>query len=85
MDKILSARLDESAITQIGTLARSLRTSKKAVIERAIELYAAHVSQAQQVDVFEQTCGAWTREESAKETVEAARKAFRDSMHRNQG
>ena len=83
MDRILSARIDESAVSQIGRLARRLRTSKKAVIEQAIEMYAAHVDQAQHFDVFEQTCGAWSREESAAQIVETTRQAFLDSMHRN--
>ncbi len=83
MDKIFSARIDESAANQIGRLSQRLHTSKKAVIERAIEMYAAHVDRAEHFDVFEQTCGAWSRDESAKQIVETTRKAFRDSMHRN--
>ena len=82
MDKIFSARIDESAANQIGNLARRLGTSKKAVIERAIEMLAAHVDTAQQYDVFDQTCGAWARTESADEIAESARKAFRQSMHK---
>jgi len=83
MDRILSARIDGSAASRIGSLARRLGTSKKAVIERAIEMYAAHVDETQHFDVFEQTCGAWSRKESAKQIVETARKAFGDSMRRN--
>jgi predicted transcriptional regulator len=40
MDKILSARVDESVIQQVGILARELNTSKKAIIEAAIKLYS---------------------------------------------
>ena len=40
MDKILSARIDESVINQIGLLARELNTTKKTVIETAIKLYS---------------------------------------------
>jgi len=40
MDKILSARIDESVMEQLGLLARELNTSKKAVIEAAIRLYS---------------------------------------------
>jgi predicted transcriptional regulator len=38
MDKILSARVDESVANRIGLLARRLRTSKKKIIESAIEI-----------------------------------------------
>jgi predicted transcriptional regulator len=83
MDKIISARIDESAADRIGSLARRLRTSKKKVIERAIEVYAAQVDQEQEFDVFEQTSGAWSRKESAAQLVATARKTFRNSMPRH--
>ena len=84
MDKIISARIDESAANQIGNLARRLHTSKKCVLERALEMYAAHVGQGEEADVFEQTCGAWHRKEHAAEIVKNTRQAFRDSMERRQ-
>ena len=83
MDKIVSARIDESVANQIGALARRLHTSKKSVIERAVEMYAAHVGGGEEDDVFERTCGAWRRKESATQLVRTARKAFRDSMERH--
>jgi predicted transcriptional regulator len=83
MDKILSARVDESVVNSIGSLARRLHTSKKRILERAIEMYAAKIDKEQEFDVFQQTCGAWSREESAEQLVKAARKAFRDSMRRH--
>ena len=84
MDKILSARVDESVVNRIGSLARRLRTSKKKIIETAIEAYATQVDEAQDFDVFEHTCGAWRRKESARETVGKARKAFQHSIQRHQ-
>jgi predicted transcriptional regulator len=36
MDKILSARVDETTIRKIGLLAQKLKKTKKAVIEEAI-------------------------------------------------
>ena len=84
MDKILSARVDESVIHRIGALARQLGTTKKAVIESAIQLYAEKIEKEQDFDVFEQTLGAWRRSESPAETAEEARSAFRRSMHRYQ-
>jgi predicted transcriptional regulator len=83
MDKILSARVDESVVNRIGSLARRLHTSKKKVIESAIRTYAAQVDKEQDFDVFEHTSGAWQKKESAGETVAKARKAFRESMRRH--
>lgn len=82
MDKILSARIDESIASRITALAQRLKTSKKRVIEDAIRAYAARVEQGEKAGVFEQTCGAWRRKESADQIVDAARKAFRRSMGR---
>jgi predicted transcriptional regulator len=84
MDKIFSTRVDESVVNRIGSLARRLRTSKKKIIETAIEMYAARVDEEQDFDVFEHTCGVWRREESAGETVAKARKTFRHSTERYQ-
>jgi len=82
MDRLLSAQVEERVVRRIGSLARRLRTSKKRVIESAIELYAAKVDKRQAQDVFEQTCGAWRRKESARELVKNARRAFCNSMQR---
>jgi hypothetical protein len=60
MDKILSARVDESVVNRIGSLARRLHTSKKKIIESAIETYAAQVDKEQDFDVFEHTLGLGT-------------------------
>ncbi len=84
MDKILSARVDESVVNHIGLLARRLRTSKKKIIESAIERYASQIEKEQDFDVFEHTCGAWHRKDSAANTVIKVRKAFRDSIKRHQ-
>jgi len=84
MDKILSARVDESVVNRIGSLARRLRTSKKKIIETAIEVYATQLDKAQDFDVFEHTCGAWHRKESVRKTVDNARKVFQRSMQRHQ-
>ncbi len=82
MDKVISARIDETAADRIGALARRLRTSKKAVLEQAIAMLAAHVDQAGETDVFAQTSGAWSRKDSPARLVEQSRKAFRDSMEK---
>ena len=82
MDKILSARIDESVASRITALAQRLKTSKKRVIEDAIRAYAATVEQGENAGVFEQTCGSWRRKDSADQLVDTARKAFRRSMGR---
>ena len=82
MDKVLSARVDESVVRCIGLLAQQLNTSKKKVIETAIKRYAEQIAAEHNVDVLDRTFGAWNREETAVATVSASRKAFRDSMSR---
>ena len=84
MDKILSARVDESVIRRIDLLARELHMTKKAVIESAIQVYAEQIEEENGFDVLEQTLGAWRRTEAPVETVEKARRAFRHSLHRYQ-
>jgi len=83
MDKILSARIDEAVIRQIGLLARELKTTKKAVIESAVKLYLEQSGLKKKNDVFESTCGSWNRSEPPEETVCQARSAFRNSMERH--
>jgi hypothetical protein len=83
MDKVFSARVDESVVTTIGTLARELHTTKKSIIEGAIRLFAKKIEAEHGVDVFDLTCGVWTREEAPEATVRRARQAFSGSMTRH--
>jgi predicted DNA-binding transcriptional regulator len=82
MDKILSARVDESVIQQIGMLARELNMSKKAVIEAAVKLYSEQIGLEREIDVFENTCGAWKRSETPQESIAKVRSVFNKSMER---
>lgn len=84
MDKILSARVDESVVRRIGALAQQLGTTKKAVIENAILSYAERIEKEKHIDVLEQTLGAWRRTESPVKSVKEAREAFCRSMQRYQ-
>jgi len=84
MDKIMSARVDEATIRKIGLLAQKLRTTKKAIIEEAIHTYAEQAEIDSKIDLLQETCGAWARQESAKETVRRVRTAFRQSLERHQ-
>ena len=84
MDKIFSARLDESIVRRISRLAQKLHTTKKAVIEAAILSYAEKSDLEKGADIWEETLGAWKRDESPEETVKQVRQAFRESMRRYQ-
>lgn len=82
MDRIVSARIDDKVAKQINDLAHKMHTTKKAVIEKAIELLGHKVDTEKKSDVFDRTCGIWKRKESVKDTVSHIRTAFRKSMHR---
>ncbi|MCD6585474.1 MAG: hypothetical protein J7K96_06920 [Desulfobacteraceae bacterium] len=83
MDKILSSRVDEAVIQQVGILARELNTSKKAVIESAIRLYSEQTGLGEKIDVFENTCGAWKRSETPEESISRTRLVFNKSIERH--
>ena len=84
MDKILSARLDESVIKRITSLASQLKTTKKQIIENAVVLYAEKVEKENKTDILDQTFGAWHRNESVPETARQSRQVFQDSFRRHQ-
>jgi predicted transcriptional regulator len=84
MDKILSARIDESILCRLNMLAKSLRMSKKSVLEGAILAFAEKINAEDAIDILKKTSGAWQREESVEKTVEHCRKTFRTSMTRHQ-
>ena len=84
MDKILSARVDEATLRILGSLSRRLHTSKKKIIESAVEMYTRKIDEEQNFDLLDQTFGAWHREESAGQLGDKSRKAFRRSMMRHQ-
>jgi len=85
MDKILSARVDESVVHLLGLLSRQMKKSKKAVLEAAIRSYAENVEEeAAAGRPFERTLGAWSRPgETARQTREKIRAEFRKSMERH--
>lgn len=82
MDKIMSTRLDEAVIQQIGMLAKKLNTTKKAVIENAVQHFVKEIEAEQDIDLLVQTWGSWKREESAAETVQKVRQKMRRSQER---
>ena len=84
MDKIVSARIDESTAYLLDTLSNKLQVSKKKILEEAIRSFAQKVQQEQRTDIFSETCGAWKRGETSDYTVKMIRKQFQDSMERHQ-
>ena len=84
MDKIISARIDDAVDRKILELAHKLKTSKKAVIERAINLLWKRTTEQEKTDVFSDTSGAWQRDESAADTVARIRGEVNESMRRHQ-
>ena len=85
MDRILSARIDETVAERLNGLARQLHVSKKSILENAINLFSKKVDTDAQTDVLDQTFGTWRRRESAEQSVRQARAAFQKSMERHRG
>lgn len=83
MERIFSARIDDRIVRRIGDLAQKLHTSKKAVLEQAVEMLGRQVDSELKDDVFDRTNGVWDRNESAAQTVSRIREAFRKSMERH--
>jgi predicted transcriptional regulator len=82
MDHVISARLDAQVVEEIGRLAGLLHTTRKAVLEQAIRDLAAKVSPGAAADVFEATSGAWSRDDTPDETVQAMRQRSRAAFAR---
>ena len=82
MEKIISARVDESVAQTIEFLARVMKTTKKNIIEQAINEFAKK-QKGQKEDMLELTHGVWKRCASAETTVLEVRKKFQDSMTRH--
>ena len=64
-------------------LPQKMHSSKKAVIEKAINLLRENVDQYKGADVFDETFGAWKRDEKAEDTIAKARTLFEESTMRH--
>lgn len=84
MDKILSARVDEEVVQKINIIAHKLKTTKKSVIENAIQDYAEKIEKEEKIDLLELTLGAWKRDETPDETIKDIKNKFKQSMNRYQ-
>ncbi len=83
MDRILSARIDDAVYRKIGDLSTRMHTSKKAVIEMAIQKLDERIEHDTETTVFDKTCGIWKRDETPAETVSHIRTVFQTSMKRH--
>jgi hypothetical protein len=82
MDRILSARIDDAVYRKISDLSTRMHTSKKSVIEMAIQQFGEHIEQDAETTVFDRTCGIWNRNETPAETIDHVRRTFHNSMTR---
>ena len=87
MDKILSARLDETVVDELSRVTKQRGITKKQFLEEAIRAHAGHTEGGSTADVWTETCGAWQRRESPRTTIRLARTAFNATMtrHHRQG
>ncbi len=83
MQKIMSTRIDESVLALIDRIAREKNLSKKTIVEEAIKNFWQKIHDEKDVDFFQNSFGAWKRDESTEETVRKSRLAFNQSMHRH--
>ena len=84
MDKIFSARLDESVLSEMDRVVTQQRMTKKKFLEQAIHHMAETLSVPEEKDVWALTCGAWKRKESANTIVKQIRAKTRESFERHQ-
>ncbi|MBI2896403.1 MAG: hypothetical protein HYY06_22790 [Deltaproteobacteria bacterium] len=85
MEKVFSSRLDEEAIAEMSRVAKRLGMTKKEFLESAIRLRVRELEGETGTDVWEETLGAWDRNESAQTTRRRARAAFERSFRRRHG
>jgi len=83
MQKVMSTRIDESVLVLINRIAQEKKLSKKAIIEQAIRNFWKSLSQEKEPDFFQESFGAWKRDETPEETVSKARNAFNQGMNRH--
>jgi predicted HD phosphohydrolase len=83
MDKIFSARLDETVLAEMQNVVYQHHMTKKRFLEEAIHQYASTLKGPEEKDVWAQTCGAWKRKESAAAIVKQIRTKMRKNFRRH--
>ena len=84
MERIMSTRIDESVVALIDRIAREKKLSKKKIIEEAVINFWQKIKGEKGLDIFQDSVGAWKRDEPVEETARKARLAFNQSMQRHQ-
>lgn len=87
MDKVLSARLDETVVDELNRATKRRGITKKQFLEEAIRAHVGQRKGKTAKDVWGETCGTWRRREPAPATIRRARTAFNATMtrHHRQG
>ena len=81
MDRIFSARLDESALDEMERVTRRLKMTKRKFLEEAIHVRAQQLGEGSG-DVWNDTSGVWRRKEPVEKTIRSAREEFRRNFER---
>ena len=83
MDKIFSARLDESVLAEMDHVVHHHHMTKKKFLEEAIHAKAQELEKETEKNIWEETRGAWKRKESPAETVRKAKESFRRAYQKH--
>ena len=83
MQKVFSARLDESVLDEMERVTRRLKMTKRRFLEEAIHRQAKQLAGQEGSDVWGETLGAWRRRETPATTIQRAREAFRRTFDRH--
>ena len=83
MDKVISARLNESIVCLIDRLAHKLHISKKKLLEDAVTEYATRLKEDESVDIFAETSGSWQRKTTPAALRTEIRKKFDKTIKRH--
>ena len=80
----MSTRIDESVVDLIDRIAREKKLTKKRIIEEAVKNLWQKIKGEKELDIFQDSFGAWKRDEPVEETVQKLRMTFNRSMQRHQ-
>ena len=84
MERIMSIQIDDSVVELIDQIVREKKLSKKKIIEEAIKYFWQKIQGEKELDIFQDSFGAWKRDEPVEETVKKPQLVFNQSMQRHQ-
>jgi len=82
MAAIFSTRMDEALIERLDRVAKNRGMTKKKIVENALRTYLDSLGEDDDADPLEASFGAWERDETAEETVDAIRERMRKAIRR---